>query len=77
MLCSLHCSGLTLLPHGPCRAVCLVLIPLPLSNLSGSSPPDALRPLDISCRSVHDVSPSQGTAVLPLHPIARPPEAVR
>ncbi|XP_009888023.1 PREDICTED: uncharacterized protein LOC104290607 [Charadrius vociferus] len=38
---------------------------------------DTSHPLNIGCRSVHDVSPSQGTAVLPLHPIARPPEAVR
>ncbi|XP_074788091.1 receptor-type tyrosine-protein phosphatase T-like [Athene noctua] len=34
------------------------------------------QPLDISCRSVRDISPSQGTAVLPLYPISRPPEAV-
>ncbi|NWS50018.1 LAR phosphatase, partial [Probosciger aterrimus] len=32
---------------------------------------DAPQPLDVSCRSARDVSPSQGTAVLPLHPIAR------
>uniref|UniRef100_A0A8C3KJM2 Fibronectin type-III domain-containing protein n=1 Tax=Calidris pygmaea TaxID=425635 RepID=A0A8C3KJM2_9CHAR len=34
-------------------------------------------PLDISCRDVHDISPSHGTAVLPLRPIARPPTAAR
>ncbi|KAM6036810.1 uncharacterized protein LJ206_001589 isoform 3-T3 [Theristicus caerulescens] len=34
-------------------------------------------PLDISCRSVRDISPSQGTAVLLLHPIAHPNEAAR
>ncbi|KAM6364025.1 uncharacterized protein J5M81_016470 [Pluvialis apricaria] len=38
---------------------------------------DVSHPLDISCHSIRDVSPSQGTAVLPLHPIARPPEAAR
>ncbi|XP_065512918.1 uncharacterized protein LOC136002029 [Caloenas nicobarica] len=38
---------------------------------------DTPHPLDISCRSVHDISPSQGTAVLPLHPITRPSEAAR
>ncbi|NXW10368.1 PTPRU phosphatase, partial [Fregetta grallaria] len=38
---------------------------------------DTLQPLDISCRSVPDISPSQGTAVLPLRPIASPPEAAR
>ncbi|NXD73046.1 LAR phosphatase, partial [Eolophus roseicapillus] len=31
---------------------------------------DAPQPLDMSCRSARDISPSQGTAVLPLHPIA-------
>uniref|UniRef100_A0A8D0FG44 Fibronectin type-III domain-containing protein n=1 Tax=Strix occidentalis caurina TaxID=311401 RepID=A0A8D0FG44_STROC len=35
------------------------------------------QPLDISCRSVRDISPSQGTAVLLLHPISRPPEVAR
>ncbi|XP_074712630.1 receptor-type tyrosine-protein phosphatase kappa-like isoform X2 [Strix uralensis] len=35
------------------------------------------QPLDISCHSVRDISPSQGTAVLPLHPISRPPEVAR
>uniref|UniRef100_A0A8C4U5H5 Fibronectin type-III domain-containing protein n=1 Tax=Falco tinnunculus TaxID=100819 RepID=A0A8C4U5H5_FALTI len=42
--------------------------------------PDGLgtpHPAGISCRSVRDVSPSQGTAVLPLQPIARPPAEVR
>ncbi|PKU32550.1 receptor-type tyrosine-protein phosphatase mu-like [Limosa lapponica baueri] len=39
--------------------------------------PDTPHPLDISCRSVHDISPSHGTAVLPLRPIARPPTAGR
>ncbi|KAM7077496.1 receptor-type tyrosine-protein phosphatase T-like [Ciconia maguari] len=38
---------------------------------------DTPHPLDISCRSVRDISPSQGTAVLPLRPIARPPEVAR
>ncbi|XP_066195729.1 receptor-type tyrosine-protein phosphatase U-like isoform X2 [Sylvia atricapilla] len=40
---------------------------------TGSS--DTPRPEGISCRSVRDVAPSQGTAVLPLRPIARPSEA--
>ncbi|XP_030368581.1 receptor-type tyrosine-protein phosphatase kappa-like isoform X3 [Strigops habroptila] len=35
---------------------------------------DAPQPLDMSCRTARDISPSQGTAVLPLHPIARHPE---
>uniref|UniRef100_A0A8C8B5D7 Fibronectin type-III domain-containing protein n=1 Tax=Otus sunia TaxID=257818 RepID=A0A8C8B5D7_9STRI len=35
------------------------------------------QPLDIGCRSVRDISPSQGTAVLALHPISRPPEEAR
>ncbi|XP_052634529.1 uncharacterized protein LOC128137542 isoform X2 [Harpia harpyja] len=38
---------------------------------------DTPRPLDTSCRSVRDVSPSQGTAVLPLRPVARAPAAAR
>ncbi|XP_076219016.1 receptor-type tyrosine-protein phosphatase T-like isoform X2 [Aptenodytes patagonicus] len=38
---------------------------------------DTPHPLDISCRSVRDISPSQGTAVLPLRPIAPHPEVVR
>ncbi|XP_056179990.1 receptor-type tyrosine-protein phosphatase kappa-like isoform X3 [Falco biarmicus] len=38
---------------------------------------DTPHPAGISCRSVRDVSPSQGTAVLPLQPIARPPAEVR
>ncbi|XP_054666358.1 receptor-type tyrosine-protein phosphatase kappa-like isoform X3 [Grus americana] len=38
---------------------------------------DTPHPLDISCRSVRDISPSQGTVVLPLRPIARPPEMAR
>ncbi|OPJ75434.1 receptor-type tyrosine-protein phosphatase T [Patagioenas fasciata monilis] len=38
---------------------------------------DTPHPLDITCHSIRDISPSQGTAVLPLHPIARPSEAVR
>ncbi|PKK19173.1 putative LOC102093450 [Columba livia] len=38
---------------------------------------DTPHPLDISCHSIRDISPSQGTAVLPLHPIAHPSEAVR
>ncbi|NWV06698.1 PTPRU phosphatase, partial [Ptilonorhynchus violaceus] len=36
---------------------------------------DSPQPPDISCRSVRDIAPSQGTAVLPLSPIARPSEA--
>ncbi|XP_066037075.1 receptor-type tyrosine-protein phosphatase kappa-like isoform X1 [Chamaea fasciata] len=40
---------------------------------TGSS--DTPRPEAISCRSVRDIAPSQGTAVLPLRPIARPSEA--
>ncbi|XP_063176978.1 receptor-type tyrosine-protein phosphatase kappa-like isoform X2 [Chroicocephalus ridibundus] len=39
--------------------------------------PDTPHPLDTSCRSIHVISPSHGTAVIPLHPIARPPEATR
>ncbi|XP_051498701.1 uncharacterized protein LOC127395595 [Apus apus] len=39
--------------------------------------PDAPHPLGSSCRGARDVSPSQGTAVLPLRPLARPPEAER
>ncbi|KAM6230497.1 uncharacterized protein LJ264_015282 [Porphyrio hochstetteri] len=42
-----------------------------------ASRPGTPHPLNISCRSVRDVSPSQGTVVLPLHPIAQPPEAAR
>ncbi|NXF52465.1 PTPRU phosphatase, partial [Oceanites oceanicus] len=40
---------------------------------------DTPQPLDPAgrCRSVPDISPSQGTAVLPLRPIASPPEAAR
>ncbi|XP_049651196.1 receptor-type tyrosine-protein phosphatase kappa-like isoform X4 [Accipiter gentilis] len=38
---------------------------------------DAPRPLDTSCRGVRDISPSQGTAVLALHPVARAPAAAR
>ncbi|XP_065717319.2 uncharacterized protein [Patagioenas fasciata] len=38
---------------------------------------DTPHPLDITCHSIRDISPSQGTAVLLLHPIARPSEAVR
>ncbi|KAF1441548.1 hypothetical protein FQV24_0001970, partial [Spheniscus mendiculus] len=38
---------------------------------------DTPRPLDISCRSVRDISPSQGTAVLPLRPITPHPEVAR
>ncbi|XP_065519379.1 uncharacterized protein LOC136005656 [Lathamus discolor] len=32
---------------------------------------DAPQPLAVSCRSARDISPAQGTAVLPLHPVAR------
>ncbi|KAM6328565.1 uncharacterized protein FN964_015899 [Alca torda] len=38
---------------------------------------DTPHPLDTSCHSIHDISPSHGTAVLPLRPIARPPAAMR
>ncbi|XP_074934877.1 uncharacterized protein LOC142050284 isoform X1 [Phalacrocorax aristotelis] len=38
---------------------------------------DTPHPLNPSCRSVRDISPSQGTAVLPLHPIARPSQEAR
>ncbi|KAM9587566.1 receptor-type tyrosine-protein phosphatase T-like isoform 6-T6 [Morphnus guianensis] len=38
---------------------------------------DTPRPLDVGCRSVRDISPSQGTAVLPLRPVARAPAAAR
>ncbi|XP_061875241.1 uncharacterized protein LOC133628948 [Colius striatus] len=38
---------------------------------------DTAQPLDISCTSVRDVSPSRGTAVLPLRPIAVLPEEDR
>ncbi|XP_054033789.1 uncharacterized protein LOC128899348 [Dryobates pubescens] len=33
---------------------------------------DSPQPPSVSCRRVRDISPSQGTAVLPLRPIARP-----
>ncbi|NXS62324.1 PTPRU phosphatase, partial [Brachypteracias leptosomus] len=39
---------------------------------SSDTPP---HPLDFGCHSVSDISPSQGTAVLPLRPIARPTKA--
>ncbi|NXL74107.1 PTPRM phosphatase, partial [Leptocoma aspasia] len=42
---------------------------------SSSGSPDTPRPEGISCRSVRDIAPSQGTAVLPLRPIARGSEA--
>ncbi|XP_068857602.1 uncharacterized protein [Aphelocoma coerulescens] len=42
---------------------------------TGSS--DTPHPQGIGCRSVRDIAPSQGTAVLPLRPIARPSEAAR
>ncbi|NWX38734.1 PTPRU phosphatase, partial [Notiomystis cincta] len=38
---------------------------------------DTPQPQGISCRSVRDIAPSQGTAVLPLRPIARRSEAAR
>ncbi|XP_059690325.1 uncharacterized protein LOC104253375 [Gavia stellata] len=38
---------------------------------------DTPHPLDIGCHSARDISPAQGTAVLPLRPIARLPEAAR
>ncbi|NXK64538.1 PTPRU phosphatase, partial [Sylvietta virens] len=40
-----------------------------------TSSSDTPRPQDISCRGVRDIAPSQGTAVLPLRPLARPAEA--
>ncbi|KAM6392035.1 uncharacterized protein O9250_014417 [Rhynochetos jubatus] len=49
----------------------------PLVLIPGSSPPDTAHSPDIHCRSVRDISPSQGTAVLPLRPIAHPAEAAR
>ncbi|NXX31497.1 PTPRU phosphatase, partial [Nicator chloris] len=36
---------------------------------------DTPRPQGTGCRSARDIAPSQGTAVLPLRPIARPSEA--
>ncbi|XP_059690128.1 receptor-type tyrosine-protein phosphatase kappa-like [Gavia stellata] len=38
---------------------------------------DTPHPLDIGCHSARDISPAQGTAVLPLRPIAQLPEAAR
>lgn len=46
-------------------------------SFPGRSPPDTPRPEAIGCRGARDISPSQGTAVLPLRPIARPSEAAR
>ncbi|XP_036259213.1 receptor-type tyrosine-protein phosphatase kappa-like [Molothrus ater] len=43
------------------------------SNSSSDSP----QPQTISCRGARDIAPSQGTAVLPLRPIARGSEAAR
>lgn len=40
-------------------------------------PTDAPHPQTISCRGARDIAPSQGTAVLPLSPIARGSEAAR
>ncbi|KAM9367396.1 receptor-type tyrosine-protein phosphatase alpha-like [Phaethornis superciliosus] len=51
--------------------------PLPLIPRLSSAPPDTPQPLGISCRSARDISPAQGTALLLLHPIARPPAAAR
>ncbi|XP_041340895.1 uncharacterized protein LOC121362994 isoform X2 [Pyrgilauda ruficollis] len=42
-----------------------------------NSSSDTPRSSAISCRSVRDIAPSQGTAVLPLRPIARASEAAR
>ncbi|NXS42671.1 PTPRU phosphatase, partial [Balaeniceps rex] len=42
-----------------------------------TSSSDTPHPLDIGCHSIRDISPSQGTAVLPLRPIARPPKVAR
>lgn len=42
-----------------------------------SSSSDTPHPQGISCRSVRDIAPGQGTAVLPLRPIARPSGAAR
>ncbi|XP_054034732.1 receptor-type tyrosine-protein phosphatase epsilon [Dryobates pubescens] len=38
---------------------------------------DSPQPPSVSCRRVRDISPSQGTAVLPLRPIARPEATTR
>ncbi|CAN8219894.1 unnamed protein product [Coccothraustes coccothraustes] len=42
-----------------------------------NSSSDAPHPQTISCRSARDIAPSQGTAVLPLFPVARGSEAAR
>ncbi|XP_053858633.1 uncharacterized protein LOC128821526 isoform X1 [Vidua macroura] len=48
-----------------------------MREFHGNSSSDTPRPEGISCRSVRDIAPSQGTAVLPLRPIARGSEAAR
>lgn len=46
-------------------------------SFPGCPPADTPRPQGIRCRSARDIAPSQGTAVLPLRPIARGSEAAR
>ncbi|XP_068032509.1 uncharacterized protein [Anomalospiza imberbis] len=48
-----------------------------MREFHGNSSSDTPRPQAISCRSVRDIAPAQGTAVLPLRPIARGSEAAR
>ncbi|RLV96109.1 hypothetical protein DV515_00012694 [Chloebia gouldiae] len=48
-----------------------------MREFHGNSSSDTPRPQGISCRSARDIAPSQGTAVLPLRPIARGSEAAR
>nr|XP_021410330.2 receptor-type tyrosine-protein phosphatase kappa [Lonchura striata domestica] len=48
-----------------------------MREFHGNSSSDSPRPQAISCRSARDIAPSQGTAVLPLRPIARGSEAAR
>ncbi|XP_068032561.1 receptor-type tyrosine-protein phosphatase kappa-like [Anomalospiza imberbis] len=48
-----------------------------MREFPGNSSSDTPRPQAISCRSVRDIAPAQGTAVLPLRPIARGSEAAR
>ncbi|XP_037980369.1 receptor-type tyrosine-protein phosphatase F-like isoform X4 [Motacilla alba alba] len=48
-----------------------------LREFHSNSSSDTPRPQGIGCRSARDVAPSQGTAVLPLRPIARGSEAAR
>ncbi|XP_030114100.4 receptor-type tyrosine-protein phosphatase mu [Taeniopygia guttata] len=48
-----------------------------MREFHGNNSSDTPRPQGIRCRSARDIAPSQGTAVLPLRPIARGSEAAR